>query len=55
MNIRLIMGSILLVFFPFIGYEVSYLDVPEIAKLYGTLGWIMLIGYLVATGFSKQQ
>ena len=53
MNNRITMAFVLSMFFPFVGYEVLKLEVENIAKLYCLLGWILLISYLIVTGYNK--
>jgi hypothetical protein len=48
MNKRLVAATILTVFMPFWGYEVSKID-SGLPGLFGFLGYVMLIAALIAT------
>lgn len=55
MNSRWTVALVLLLFFPFVGYEVSKLEAANIAKLYCLLGYVLLMAVLVTTGYNKEQ
>lgn len=55
MNNRLTLAFVLLLFFPFVGYEVSKLNAENIAKLYCLLGYVILMATLVTTGYNRNN
>lgn len=49
MNIRLVAAFVLTCFFIPWCYELAKFNIDGIAKLYGVIGYVLLIGYLLAT------
>lgn len=55
MSIRHGMALIILVFLPFIGYEINQLNGPPIMKLFTFLGYVVIASYLTLTGFRDSK
>ena len=54
MNARIAIGIILVAFLPAWGWELSKLP-DSLTALWGFLGYVLLVGYLIATGYRLQE
>lgn len=60
MNVRLTIALILIVFMIPVGHiyfslPVEPVEVQQAAQMFGFLGYVVLVGYLIATGYNQMN